>query len=701
MPIIDIEGVGEIDLPDDATPEDINRVVNNVAQARQAVAPKGVEEYIPRQLGLTIRGMTGPVSAGAGVGAALGATLGGVGAAPGAAAGAVAGATLDIVPRIYNTIAEMAGSERRLPPLGDVLERIKTDVGLPEPITTTEKVAQGAMEATTSLAAPLGAGRFLTQAASPSLRAAGTILSEQPYMQAIQAPLAGGASRLAEEKGAGTAGQVAAGVGAAAVPTLANITSQAIKTGLRGGLRAGAGGTEAASPQEIARNIETFRAAGTTPTAGQATQRIPVMLAESGMSRIPGSAGVVREFAGRQQKQISEKLAQIREELSPVSEPSVAGTAIREGVPETFAAKRGVERRLYSDIENYIQPNMLVQPSNFKGTLDQISGGIKGAPALSEVMSNPKLASIRTAFDADLDKKTGTLPYEAIKSLRSRIGENLAGISILNDVPRAEFKRLYAALSEDMRQAAAKAGPGAVKALNRANKYSEAMHARADKLQSFINRQEPEAIFQAALQGSKIGGTRLAALMKSLPKEDQKAVTSAFVARMGMAPSGLQNEAGEIFSTNTFLTNWNNLSKPARQQLFGRYGSEFSSNMDKIARTAALIRRGGNIQANPSGTAGALMQVATITSLAGSFGAGKFGFAKGILGVLGTSYLGSKLFTSPRYVEWLAKNIDVSPNAIPTAVASLQEIARDEDNPELDAFAEMVRRAELERSLNK
>jgi hypothetical protein len=52
-------------------------------------------------------------------------------------------------------------------------------------------------------------------------------------------------------------------------------------------------------------------------------------------------------------------------------------------------------------------------------------------------------------------------------------------------------------------------------------------------------------------------------------------------------------------------------------------------------------------------------------------------------------------------VEWLAKNIDVSPNAIPTAVASLQEIARDEDNPELDAFAEMVRRAELERSLNK
>ena len=707
MPILDIEGVGQIDLPDDATPEEINKVVSDVEQSRRAIAPSGVGEYIPRQIGLTARGMTGPVAVGAGVGAALGAGIAGVGAAPGAAAGAVTGAALDIVPRIYNTIAQMAGSERRLPPLGDVLERIKTEAGLPQPITTTEKIAQSAMEATTSLAAPLGGGRLMAQAASPTIRGAGAALSEQPFLQAVQAPLAGGAAQLAEEAGAGTMGQMAAGVGAAAVPSLANVVALGGKTLLRGGLRQAATPEDvarlrgAATPEEISQNIETFRAAGITPTAGQATQRTPITMTESGMGRLPFSSGVMREFAQEQQAGVGRRIAQIREELSPVSEPSVAGARIKEGVPEVFAAKRGVERRLYSNIENYIQPTAQVQASNFRGTLDQITGGIKGAPALTEVMANPKLASIKTAFDSDIDPKTGTLPYEAIKSLRSRIGENLAGISILNDVPRAEFKRLYAALSEDMRIAAEAAGPDAIRAFNRANNYSKSLHARADKLQSFINRQEPEAIYQAALQGSKIGGTRLAALMKSLPMDDQKAFVSSFVERMGRATAGQQNEAGEVFSTNTFLTNWNNLSKPAKQQLFGRFGSEFSSNMEKIARTAALIRSGSNVLSNPSGTAGAVVQPATYGSLAGSFGAGKFGFAAGLLSLLAVSHIGSKLFTNPRYVEWLAKNIDTQPNAIPSAIASLQEVAREVDDPDLEAVAEMVRKAEIQNSLGR
>lgn len=695
MPILDIEGIGQIDLPDDATQDEINAVLRDVEQSRQAIAPSGVSEYIPRQIGLTARGMTGPVAVGAGVGAAMGAPIAGVGALPGAAAGAITGAALDIAPRIYNAIAEMAGAKTRLPPLGDVLERIKTDVGLPQPITTTEKVAQSAMEATTSLAAPLGAGRLLAQAASPTLRSAGAVLSEQPFLQAVQAPAAGGAAQLAEEAGAGGVGQMVAGVGAAAVPSLGNVVAQGVKGVLRGGPIRGA------RPEEISQRIEAFRGAGITPSAGQATQAPSIMGAESTMGRIPGSIGIMRRFSEAQQRGVGERVRQIREELSPVTEPSIAGAAIKEGVPETFRIKRGVERRLYGNIENYIPSNAQVGVSNFKGTIDQISEGIKGAPALTEAMANTKISSIKTAFDADIDPKTGTLPYEAVKSLRSRIGENLAGISILNDVPRAEFKRLYAALSEDMRQAAIASGPDAIRAFNRANNYSKALHARADRIQSFINKQEPEAIFQAALQGSKVGGTRLASLMKSLPQEDQKAFVSAFIERMGRAGAGQQNEAGEVFSTNTFLTNWNNLSTPAKRQLFGRFGSKFSSDMNKIAETAALIRSGSNVLSNPSGTAGAVVTPATYGSIAGSFGAGKYGFATGLLSLLAVSHIGSRFFTNPRYVDWLAKNIDIEANAVPSAIASLQEVARESDDPDLEAVAEMVRRADIQRTLGR
>lgn len=682
MPILDIEGIGQIDLPDDATQDEINQVLANVEQSRQAIAPQGVGEYAPRQIGLTARGMIGPVSTGAAMGAAL-ATPTGVGIPVGAAAGAVAGAALDIVPRIYNTIASMAGSQSRLPPLGDVLERIKTEAGLPQPITPLERISQAAMETTTSLAAPLGAGRLLSQATSPGLRAAGTVLSEQPVMQAVQAPAAGIGSQLAEEAGAGGLGQATAGVLAAGAPTLATIVAQGAKGALRGRAR----------PEDIAQRIQTFREAGVTPSAAQATQATPVGIAESTMGRVPGSIGVMRRFAQEQQRGVGERLRAIREELSPVTEPSIAGMAIKEGVPEVFRAKRGVEARLYRNIEGYIPGNSPVVAGNFNGTLDQILEGVKGAPALTGVMTNPKLASIKTAFDSDIDPKTGTLPYEAIKSLRSRIGENLSGVSILNDVPRAEYKRLYAALSEDMRQAAQKAGPDALRAFNRANNYSKSLHGRADKIQSFINRQEPEAIFQSAMQGAKVGGTRLNALMKSLPKEDQKAVVSAFIERMGRASSAQQNEAGEIFSTNTFLTNWNNLSDPAKKQLFGRFGSDFTGNMDRIAQTAAMIRQGSNVLSNPSGTAGAVVTPATVGSIAGSFAAGKYGFAAGMLGLLAVSHIGAKLFTNPRYVEWLARNIDIQPNAVPSAIASLQEVSREYEDEDLAAAAELVRKA--------
>jgi hypothetical protein len=690
MPILDVPGLGQFDLPDNSTPEQVNQFVSDLNEVKTATAPATTGDYLARQAGLTARAAINPVTTGALAGAAIGAPLAGVGAVPGALAGATAGAIVDFTPRIYNKIAEMVGAEGRLPALGDVLEQIKNEAGLPNPVTSAEKLSQAAVEGATSMVPTLGAGQLLQKASTPVLRGIGNILTERPALQSLQAVGGAMASEGARQSGAGAVGQMAAGMAGVAVPSLATLGEGGVKSLLRGGAKA----------EDIASNIRAFEEAGLTPSAGQATQATPIKAVEASMAKVPGSYDVLRDFGTKQQKGLQEKLAGITEELSPVTEPTVAGTGIKEGVPKAFAKKRIVESRLYNNLETLLPPKTQSSVDNFKKTLKDVMEPIPGAPALSAGMENKMLTQIKSDFESDI-KKTGTLSVEALRVLRSKIGNALAGISLLNDVPRREFKLLYGGLSDDIKELASKQGNKALNLFNRASSYSKALHDRADKLQSFINKQEPELIYKAAFEGSKSGGTRLGALMKSLQPEEQKAITTTFVDNMGRALPGQQNELGDVWSSNTFLTNFNKLSNPAKQQLFGRYGSEFRIDLEKIAKASALIRGGGNVLANPSGTAAGLAPIALATTFFGSLGAGKYGVAQGVGGLLASSYAGSKLFTNPKYVRWLAKNIEVTPNQIPAAVASLQTLANNEDDPELDAMAKLLKQQAIQNSLGK
>ena len=690
MPILDVPGLGQFDLPDDSTPEQVNQFVSDLNEVKTATAPATTGDYLARQAGLTARAAINPVTTGALAGAAMGAPLAGVGAVPGALAGATAGAIVDFTPRIYNKIAEMVGVEGRLPALGDVLEQLKNEAGLPNPVTSAEKLSQAAVEGATSMVPTLGAGQLLQKASTPVLRGIGNILTERPALQSLQAVGGAMGSEVARQAGAGEVGQMAAGMAGVAVPSLATLGEGGVKSLLRGGAKA----------EDIASNIRAFEEAGLTPSAGQATQATPIKAVEASMGKVPGSGGVLRDFGTAQQKALQEKLAGITEELSPVKEPSVAGAGIQRGVPEVLKQKRVAESRLYNNLESLLPANTQSSMNNFKSVLKDVMEPIPGAPALSSSMENPMLTQIKSDFDSDI-KKTGTLSVEALRVLRGKIGNALSGINLLNNPPRRELNLLYGGISEDIKELAAKQGNEALNLFNRASNYSRSLHARADKLQSFINKLEPELVYRAAFSGSKSGGTRLSALMKSLPVDDQKAVTSAFVDNMGRALPGQQNELGDVWSSSTFLTNFNKLSNPAKRQLFDRYGSEFTRNIEKIARASALIRSGGNVLANPSGTAAGLTPIALATTFFGSAGAGKFGVSGGVAGLLASSYAGSKLFTNPKYVRWLAKNIEITPNQLPAAAASLQSLANDEDDPDLDAIAKMLKRSAIQNSLGK
>lgn len=692
MAFIEIDGIGKIEVPDGLSEDQQNQIAQKVVQdyseAKQAVSPAGVGEYIGRQAGLTTRAAISPTTLGAITGAGIGAMVGGIGAAPGAAAGATAGFLTDIGSKVYSSLT---GRGR---PLSDILEEIKTDIGLPRPTTAQERMAERAIETTTGMIGPMGAGRLAEKAVSPVAREIGKILTERPAVQAISGLTGGVASGLAQEAGAGPVGQTVAGIAGGLAPAVAPISGAV-------GRQIGRAG---ATPDEIRRNLETFAAAGTTPSAGQATGKTVIQGLESSVGRIPGAIGVMREKAISQQEEIGRRVEEMAGRLSGVREPTVAGAGIQRGVQDVFLPRaRAVESGLYNRLDEVIPRFQPVKARNTYAALEELSRPIEGAPALSrnQLIISQEIANLKRDLESDLLNAQGDIPFSALKGLRSSIGEKLSSVNLLSNVPQGVYKKIYGALSEDLKEAAKQSGADAVTALSRANKYTRSLHERAEKLQGFIDKNEPEKIYRAAFEGSELGATRLRAIMQSIPKQEQKAVASAYIAKMGKALPGQQDDLGDVFSSERFLTNWNKLSPDAKKILFNRFGTDYRRNLDKIAETAAKIREGSRVLANPSGTAAAGITPASLAVIATAIAGGQYRLLTGLLTASALSRASAKAFTNPRYVKWLAENSEIPTEGIPGAISNLNSIAKEENDPDLAEIAAMLEREEMAKRLGK
>lgn len=291
----------------------------------------------------------------------------------------------------------------------------------------------------------------------------------------------------------------------------------------------------------------------------------------------------------------------------------------------------------------------------------------------------------------------GRLPYEAIKKLRTLVGREIDNAGLMSDFPRDKWKALYGALSRDLEGAAAEAGPGAVQAFSRANNYTRFGMNRVESIQQVIDKNGgPERIFEAALSGTKDGGSTLRAVMQSVPKEAQKQVTAAVIRRMGMANPGAQDATGEAFSAATFLTNWNKVSPEAKRALFDRHGPQFSRDMDRIARVAENIKQGGKVFANPSGTANRTAAISYGAALVGSILSGNIPTAAGVVATGAMANGAARYLTNPNAVRWLARVTPMPRGALVSAIGEIRNQAGRTNDEDLSALAD-----DLEQAVNR
>lgn len=547
-------------------------------------------------------------------------------------------------------------------------------IGLPEPENTVERVAQDAAGA---MAGAGGVAGLAQSAVNPLATTLGqrfaSLLSSQPAMQVASAATGGASSGIARESGAGPLGQLAAGLVGGMAPSLAMYGGAAATRGL---LRGGEEGR-----QTVANNLEAFQRAGTSPTVGQVTERPVLQGLETGLSQTPGATGRMLSTARNQADDIGETVGGIVQRLSPNAGAVEAGESVAKGLQGFKAGVREQQANLYGKLDEYIPQNAPVRVDRTKEALAALNSDIEGAPALSAMFKNGRIQGIEnalqsdiksgaTAYGAQASRKTMEMPYESIKKLRTLVGNEIDNATFVSDVPRDKWRALYAALSEDLGEAAKKAGPEAADAWRAANSFSRQMMTRIDDLSVVGGKDTPEQVFNAAMMGSRDGDTILSRVVNSIPKDNRKDLAAAVIQKMGRPAPGVQNEAGDAFSTSSFLTNWNKLSPKAQQTLFGRTGDKnLLSELANLASVSSNIKEGSRYLANPSGSGAAIGRLLMGSGLAGSAFTGNVPALAGIAGTAATANLLARLLTNPENVARLAQRTQLS---VPGVAAGLQ-----------------------------
>ena len=431
--------------------------------------------------------------------------------------------------------------------------------------------------------------------------------------------------------------------------------------------------------------IGAFKAIGTDPLVSQAAPHSGFgRIIERGLNLIPGSSFVLSDRVIKQAESAQRYVDSIVNLMIGTGQRSTearAGRAIAEGIGQfinRFKVKAGT---LYDEVDQFIPKGAHVGAMNTERSLNDILARGQYTPELQEFIQSPLIARLKEAIDkATAIGRTITnqtlLPYQTIKDLRTFIGSKLEDVGALTDLPRGDLKKLYGALSQDLAEAAAVAGPQAEKAFRRADRFYKAGRTRIDDTLEPIRKNRIDAEVFTALMNKD--ASRVAKLMSSLTPDQRTLVATEVFEGLGRAKSGQQVAAGNVFSFETFLTNYDKLGPEMRAALFNKM-PQLRESLRNLGKVATSSREAKKFLPNPSGTAQSILQYGAAGSVGYALMAADVATAGKVtlLAYVGP-YISAKMLTNPKFVRWLAAARNVPLPRAPGHLARLSVIARDD-----------------------
>lgn len=467
-------------------------------------------------------------------------------------------------------------------------------------------------------------------------------------------------------------------------------------TGFAGGVRATVRGGPA-SGNEMRTRVNRFDRQGIDPSLSQATGSRALGTIESGLGSTFGGTGAAREFGIRQQDQAQNAL--INATRGGGMDKSTAGRIIREGV---FGEEGYIELARARTDANYKAVWDLAdgtQVAQMGKTRDMLAS-LPAEESLPGLFVTPKMRSI-----ADRVLSGDEVPLADLDETRKWVG-HLLGEPVLNpDISRRDLKRLYAALSDDIRTNLATQGPDAVKAFDAAQadfrKHMAYMEGIVNKLSKI---DADEKIFEAVAGGRSPDSSVLRQAKSVLNEAEWNTFVRTFTNRLGaIQPS---QELPELtFSSESFLTNFNRLRRESPESLDILYGrGQYREDIEQIATTFEDMRR-SKVYTNPSQSAGTGIVAASIQSLpmvlasgvvSGAMTSPKVGLATSAASAaaIGGGYYGtramSNMMHNQRFVRWLARSTEITPQQYGAHIARLRAMGEGEENAFFNELADVI-----------
>jgi hypothetical protein len=199
--------------------------------------------------------------------------------------------------------------------------------------------------------------------------------------------------------------------------------------------------------------------------------------------------------------------------------------------------------------------------------------------------------------------------------------------------------------------------------------------------------------------GGQKGGNlaRLAQLRESMTPEEWGDVASAALREMGKPVPSARGQAQQAgFSVQTAFTGWQKMSPEGRAMLFGSEGARVQSLNDfiRVADRLANFEAFTNTSRSATGVVG-MTGLASIFTSAGSLLMGNPGPAAMAGSVAGGMYGFGKLISSPLYVRWLTRTVELSRDprralTLRDHARALAEMATKEADPQVELAARAI-----------
>lgn len=586
-----------------------------------------------------------------------------------------------------NAALELGGADLRIPSAVQALAPATTGNFMDEGLSRDAVRAAG--EAVPAALAVGGALRAGVQAL-PSMGTASESIGAGALRQMGQSTAAQDAGFAALSGAGGAVGQEAGGdiggiIGSVAAPAAAAAVVNApsiIKSFFNGG-----------KPELVAKTVDDFAAFGESPTVGMATGNRGIQASENVSSTAIGGGPLARkseQIASNMQK----RLMEIADDVSLKEGAEAAGLEIKKGITgrggflDRFRTKSS---SLWNSFDSMVNPNQQVEPSN---TYDALNRLVRGSE-IGELLDNPKLVQMKGILE-----NPESFTYKDLRDLRSSIGQKIANNELVSDIPRAELKQVYGALTDDIKAVAESTGDDAIKAFRRANTFTRVGHNRVDDyLERIVNKTDPDKIFAAVAKGGE-GTKTINAFKRSLKPEEWDVVVSNVVRKLGRATSGNQNAvgeeaAGDAFSVAKFVSDWDKLG-PARKAIFS--GSEridkYGEDLNRIARAASVVKDSAKPGANYSGTTQAASRIAAGTGLASGVALADPSILAATASSIAMNNMGARLMSNPAFVSWLAKSSKIPASRSSKAIGQLVGIANQSSADDAAAIQQLAEELE-------